>query len=82
MVAPKVHQATIDYFTYRSTRKNLKMLTLTIAKMVGLFGENNLYANFLNALDSLCEFFKENQDDLLKCEEAINSYLPPLNYYQ
>lgn len=82
MIAPRVHVDTIDYFTYRSERNNLKLLTLTISKMVGLFSENPQYNNLLSEVDNLIEYFKLNQNDLVACADFINSYRPNSSYYE
>lgn len=82
MIAPKVHQDTIDYFTYRSARNNLEMITLTISRIVGLFGMNEKYDSFLNELKNIFEYFKEHDDDLNLCADYINSYKPLESIYE
>jgi len=82
MIAPKVHPDSIDYFTYRSTRNHLKLLTLTIAKTVGLFNENRVYSNLLNSIDDLVKYFCDNQDDFGRCADFINSYRPDASCYE
>lgn len=82
MIAPKVHQDTIDYFTYRSARNNLEMITLTIARIVGLFAENQKYNDLLKDLDNIFNFFMENDNNLDLCADFINSYRPEQSIYQ
>lgn len=81
MIAPKVHRDTIDYFTYRSKNNNLKMVTLTISKFVGLLDENIEYNCFLSKLDELLEYYKNNESSLDVCTDYINSYKPNEKIY-
>ena len=81
MIAPRVHQDTIDYFTYRSVRNGLEMVTLTISKVVGLFGENPNYEDMLSKIDEVFEYFKANDDNLKACADYINSYRPKEELY-
>lgn len=82
MIAPRVHPDTIDYFTYRSARNNLKMITLTIARTVGLFGENNQYTSMLSEIDSIFDYFMSNDHNLNQCADYINGYRPDEKIYQ
>lgn len=81
MIAPRVHQDTIDYFTYRSATNDMQLLTLTISRVVGLFGENEDYKNMLSEVDELFDYFKNNQKNLRGCTDYINSYRPKDSLY-
>ena len=74
MVAPRVHPDTIDYFTLRSTKEQMEMMTLTISKTVGEFAKNNKYEKLYNSLTEIYEYFDKNQRDLDGCADYINSY--------
>ena len=50
------------------------MITITIAKIVGLIDECNCFSDLISKFDELSNYFQNNNDDLKRCEDEINRY--------
>ena len=81
MVAPRIHVDVADYFCYNAERKEVKMTTLSIAKVVGLFADSPEIENFKTNFDQVFEKMISNVKDLSVFVDYVNMYRPDESIY-
>lgn len=81
MVAPRIHVDVADYFVYNAERKNVKMTTLSIAKVVGLFADSPEIEILKTNFDQVFDKMMSNVKDLSVFVDYINLYRPDETVY-
>ncbi len=81
MVAPRIHVDVADYFVYNAERKNVKMTTLSIAKVVGLFTDSPEIESLKTNFDQVFDKMMSNVNDLSVFVDYINLYRPDETLY-
>ena len=72
MIAPYIHIDTIEFFQYKLNTKNIKILPLTIERIVGLFIESENIKKLNVNFDNIVKILKDK--DINEFFNIINSY--------